>query len=106
MESKTVIDALSALAQEHRLRIFRLLACAGVDGMRAGVIGNELSLPRATLSFHLKEMKHAGIVECERRGRTQIYQANFEVMGGVMNYLTENCCAGVGAEERRRNHDL
>ncbi|PCJ64428.1 MAG: transcriptional regulator [Candidatus Hydrogenedentota bacterium] len=92
MEEKDVITILSALAQESRLRIFRRLVRAGVCGMAAGRIAEELDLPAATLSFHLKEMKYAGIVNCRKDGRSLIYSANFKGVNNVLGYLMENCC--------------
>lgn len=94
MEKEAVIAALSALAQETRLDIFRLLVEAGAQGMAAGRIGEALDLPSATLSFHLKELRTAGIVRSHRDGRSVIYAADYDAMGRVMTFLTENCCAG------------
>ena len=76
MDEKDIIQTLSALAQETRLRIFRRLVRAGVCGLAAGHIAQELDLPGATLSFHLKEMKYANIVHCRKEGRSLIYSAN------------------------------
>lgn len=94
MERQNVITALAALAQETRLDIFRLLVGAGPDGYAAGRIGEALGLPSATLSFHLKEMRHAGLVTVRREGRSLIYAANFATMTGLIDYLTRHCCAG------------
>ncbi len=95
MEVKETVSILSALAQETRLDIFRLLVRAGNEGLAAGVIGQTLGIPAATLSFHLKELKHAGTVVCRREGRSLIYNANFATMNALLNFLTENCCQGV-----------
>ena len=94
MEKTEAIAALGALAQETRLDIFRLLVQAGTDGMPAGQIGERLGLPSATLAFHLKELKNAGLVMFERNGRSLIYSAVYPVMNALLAYLTENCCQG------------
>lgn len=94
MEKIHVIAGLSALAQDTRLDIFRLLVQAGGEGRPVGRIGEQLGLPSATLSFHLSQLKHAGLVTFRREGRSLIYTANFEAMNGLMAYLTENCCGG------------
>ncbi len=85
---------LSALAQEHRLAIYRHLVRAGENGMRVGEIGERLELSGATLSFHLKTLKQAGLIECKRQGRLLIYRANYPIMNQLLGYLTENCCGG------------
>jgi DNA-binding transcriptional ArsR family regulator len=94
MEDKTAIQALTALAQEVRLRVFRALVVAGASGMTPSVIAESLGVPAATLSFHLKELMHAGLVGQERQGRNLIYRAEFATMNGLLAYLTENCCQG------------
>jgi DNA-binding transcriptional ArsR family regulator len=92
MEKKAVLAALGALAQESRLDIYRLLVQAGPDGMPAGHIGEQLGLPSATLAFHLKELKIAGLASCTRNGRSLIYAAEYPTMNALLFYLTENCC--------------
>ena len=99
MENKDTVSILSALAQETRLDIFRLLVRAGNQGLAAGAIGQALGIPAATLSFHLKELKHAGTVSCRREGRSLIYSADFETMNALLEFLTENCCQGIEAQE-------
>ena len=94
METKLVIAALSALAQESRLAAFRLLVQAGPAGMSPGSISETLGLPASSLSFHLKELTHAGLVVPRQNGRFIIYAANFDTMNGVLGFLTENCCGG------------
>ena len=94
MEKTDAISALSALAQDTRLDIFRLLVQAGSEGRPVGHLGEKLGLPSATLSFHLTQLKHASLVTFRREGRSLIYTANFEAMNGLMAYLTENCCGG------------
>lgn len=92
MESKTAVDLLSALAQEARLNIFRQLAQRGTGGLAAGNLARTLGIPSATLSFHLKEMKNAGIVSCRREGRSMIYSPDFHAMADLLAFLTQNCC--------------
>jgi ArsR family transcriptional regulator, arsenate/arsenite/antimonite-responsive transcriptional repressor len=94
MEKNEALAALAALAQETRLDVFRLLVQAGDAGMPAGKIGEHLGLPSATLAFHLKELKHAGLVTFTREGRSLIYAAAYPAMNALLGYLTENCCKG------------
>ncbi len=96
MEKQDAIAALAALAQETRLDAFRLLVRAGGEGLPAGALGEALDVPSATLSFHLKELKSAGVVACRREGRSLIYTPNFAAMNDLLRFLTENCCEGVG----------
>jgi DNA-binding transcriptional ArsR family regulator len=95
MKAKEVVPALSALAQENRLDVFRLLVQAGPDGLAAGIIAEKVGVVPATLSFHLAQLKHAGLVTVRRDGRSLIYAADYERMNGLVRFLTENCCAGV-----------
>ena len=88
------VTALSALAQEHRLEVFRLLVQVGKTGIPAGKIGERIDIPLSTLSFHLNQLKHAGLIHCRREGRTLFYSANYDGMNTLMAYLTENCCQG------------
>ncbi len=92
METKNVVDALSALAQETRLGVYRLLIEAGPEGMPAGAIGDELGLPAPTLSFHLAHLARAGLVRSRQEGRFVIYSADYQNMNQLVGYLTENCC--------------
>lgn len=94
MESKSVVVALSALAQESRLAIFRLLVQAGAAGLPAGRIAEALTVPPSSLSFHLKELSYAGLIRSRQESRFVIYTANFEAMNDLIAYLTENCCGG------------
>jgi len=91
---KHAVQSLSALAQESRLSIFRLLVQAGPAGMAAGTIGEKLGLPPATLSFHLAGLTRAGLAQSRQEGRFVIYSADFEGMGRLLAYLTEDCCGG------------
>jgi len=97
MKKTSAVAALWALAQETRLDIYRHLVQAGPDGVAAGDIGSRLGLPAPTLSFHLAQMKHAGLILAERRGRSIRYAANYPVMNRLLAYLTENCCGGDAA---------
>ncbi len=94
MESKAALEVLGALAQETRLSAFRALVKAGPMGLSAGAIADALDVPPATLSFHLKELRQAGVVACERDGRSLFYRADFDTMSALLRFLTENCCAG------------
>ncbi|MEI7842931.1 MAG: metalloregulator ArsR/SmtB family transcription factor [Gallionellaceae bacterium] len=94
MDSKQVVEALSALAQPTRLAVYRLLVEAGQAGMSAGQIAEKLELAPATLSFHFKTLSHAELIESRQDGRFIYYTANFAVMNGMVTYLTENCCGG------------
>lgn len=96
MEKQLAVSALAALAQETRLDVFRLLVRSGPAGLAAGEIGAELGIPSATLSFHLKELRSAGLVLCEREGRSRIYRPDFAAMQQLLGFLTESCCQGVG----------
>jgi ArsR family transcriptional regulator, arsenate/arsenite/antimonite-responsive transcriptional repressor len=92
MEKSAVLAALSALAQQTRLDIYRLLVQAGTDGLPAGQIADKLGLASATLAFHLKELKNAGLIAFTRNGRSLIYAAVYPTMNDLLGYLTENCC--------------
>ena len=87
--------ALSALGHETRLAIFRVLVQAGPEGLAAGDIGRMLDLAPNALSFHLKDLTHAGLTESRQSGRYVIYSAIYPAMAGLIDYLTENCCGGV-----------
>jgi DNA-binding transcriptional ArsR family regulator len=93
MKSKAVVQSLAALAQETRLAVYRLLVQQGPSGMAAGEIASQLELAPATLSFHLKELAHAGLVIPRQDGRFIFYAADFEAMNALLAFLTENCCA-------------
>ena len=95
MKTQTAVTSLSALAQESRLTIFRLLIQAGSEGLPAGKISEATGIAPSALSFHLKELNHAGWVSSESAGRFVIYRANTALMTELIAYLTENCCAGV-----------
>lgn len=96
MQANAAITALSALAQEHRLALFRLLVQAGDQGLSAGAIADALGVPNSSLSFHLGQLHRAGLVLQERQHRSLIYRANYPAMNGLVGYLMENCCAGAG----------
>lgn len=98
MKIEAAVEALAALAQETRLSIFRLLVQTGKEGVAAGMLGEKLGIPPATLSFHLKALSHAGLVKSRTEGRFVIYSANFAGMDKLIAYLTEHCCAGDAAQ--------
>ena len=89
-----VIEALGALAHEHRLALFRLLVQAGADGMPAGAIAEALALPNSSLSFHLAHRTRAGLIRQTRQSRSLIYTVDYAAMNGLVGYLMENCCCG------------
>lgn len=94
MKAGSAIEALGALAQEHRLALFRLLVQAGDKGMAAGAIAGALDVPNSSLSFHLTQLRNAGLILQERQHRSLIYRANYPAMNALVGYLMENCCAG------------
>ncbi len=94
MIASNAIAALSALAQEHRLALFRLLVQAGETGMAAGAIAEALGVPNSSLSFHLAQLRTAGLIVQERQQRSLIYRANYPAMNALVSFLTENCCGG------------
>ena len=94
MEEKDVVQSLAALAQPVRLQVFRALVIRGGSGLTPGAMPEGLGIPPNTLSFHLKELSHAGLVTQERSSRNIIYRAAFDRMNALLAYLTENCCQG------------
>ena len=94
MELNDATIALAALGQATRLSVFRLLVEAGLEGRMPGEIAEALSLPGATLSFHLKELAAAGLIQGEPRGRYICYRVDFDAMNGLIGFLTDNCCGG------------
>ena len=94
MDNKSAVTILSSIAQEARLDIFRTLVQAGIAGLPAGNIAEKLNIPNSTLSFHLKELSHAGLVSSRQESRFIYYSANYQAMNNLLAYLTENCCAG------------
>lgn len=97
MDIKNAVTLLASLAQEARLEIFRCLVQAGPDGLAAGTISQTLQIPNSTLSFHLKELSHAGMISARQESRFIYYSANYESMNALLAYLTKNCCAGQSA---------
>ncbi|ARP94200.1 ArsR/SmtB family transcription factor [Bordetella genomosp. 13] len=98
MKEDQAISALSALAHTQRLRVFRALVVAGPEGLTPSTLAEQLGVARNTLSFHLKELSHAGLVTIEQQGRNLIYRADFSQMNGLLGYLTEHCCQGALCE--------
>jgi DNA-binding transcriptional ArsR family regulator len=95
MEKTDAVTALSALAQDNRLDVFRLLVQAGPEGMQAGAVADALGLAPNTLTFHFDRLRMAGLVNVRRAGRSMIYTAQFDTMNALLSFLTENCCGGV-----------
>jgi DNA-binding transcriptional ArsR family regulator len=98
MDDDTVAKALSALSQVHRLKAFRTLVVAGRAGLTPSALAEHLGISAASMSFHLKELLHAGLVSQTREGRNVIYRASFDHMNGVLTFLTSNCCEGQPCE--------
>jgi DNA-binding transcriptional ArsR family regulator len=94
VETKDAVLALAALAQASRLAVFRVLVQAGPGGLPAGKISELTAIPPSSLSFHLKELSHAGLADSRQDGRFVIYTAQFAAMNALVGYLTENCCGG------------
>src|SRR5271170_3918317 len=98
MKTPQVIDALGALAHEHRLAVFRLLVERGPEGLPAGRIAERVGLVPSSLTFHLQNLQHAGLITQRRESRQLFYSADFTAMNALVGYLTENCCAESGAQ--------
>ena len=98
MKTVAVIEALGALAHEHRLAVYRLLVEQGPEGLAAGVIGERVGLVPSSLTFHLQNLQRAGLITQRRESRQLIYSADFTAMNGLVGYLTENCCGNSGAQ--------
>lgn len=94
MEIIDAVNALAALAQNHRLAVFRLLVASGPNGLSAGDIANRLRLAPNTLTFHLDRLRHAALVTVQRDGRSMIYAARFDAMKDLLGFLTDDCCGG------------
>ena len=92
MEIQSAVEALSALAHQSRLVIFRLLVPEGSDGLAAGIIGKKLGIPANALSFHLTRLRYAGLVLVRRNGQQMIYAAAYDEMQRLVGFLTETCC--------------
>lgn len=108
MKIDAAVRSLAALAQDSRLQVFRLLIQAGPEGLPAGEIAERLGIPASTLSFHMKTLNHAGLVESRHESRFVYYSANFEAMNALLGYLSDNCCGGrscapVASPTRRKN---
>jgi len=94
MQAKRIVAALGALGQDTRLEVFRLLVQRGPDGLPAGTIAEDLGVLPSSLTFHLQQLTHAGLITQRRLSRQLIYAANFRTMNDIVSYLTENCCGG------------
>ena len=100
MDERQALLALGAMSQETRLRIVRLLVRAGPEGMAAGSIAEAVGVSASNVSFHLKELAHAGLIRAQPEGRHIRYSADFKSMNALLDYLTENCCQGRSCEAR------
>jgi ArsR family transcriptional regulator, arsenate/arsenite/antimonite-responsive transcriptional repressor len=98
MKTSQVIEALGALAHEHRLAIFRLLVERGPEGLPAGRIADRVALVPSSLTFHLQNLRRAGLIARRRESRQLFYSADFTAMNALVGYLTDNCCTDRGAE--------
>jgi ArsR family transcriptional regulator, arsenate/arsenite/antimonite-responsive transcriptional repressor len=98
MKTRDIIEALGALAHEHRLAIYRLLVQRGPEGLSAGTIGQRIGLLPSSLTFHLQNLQRAGLITQRRESRQLFYSVDFSVMNGLVGYLTENCCGNSGAD--------
>ena len=103
MEIRDAIKSLAALAHNSRLEIYRLLVQKGSQGLAANAIAEKVGLPNATLSFHIKGLTHAGLVDARQDGRFIYYAANYAAMNALVGYLTENCCGGQACAPVGRN---
>jgi len=104
MELENVVQALGALAQDSRLKVFRLLIEAGPDGLAASDIAETVGIPANTLSFHIKTLRNAKLVSARHEGRYVYYSANYEQMTGLLAFLTENCCGRSQSRPSRRSN--
>ncbi|NYT80553.1 helix-turn-helix transcriptional regulator [Alcaligenaceae bacterium] len=104
MNEIQAVSALSALAHAQRLRVFRALVVVGAEGLMPSVLAEQLNVARNALSFHLKELAHAGLITVEQQGRNLIYRADFSQMNGLLGYLTEHCCQGGICEVSESSH--
>lgn len=104
MKSTLAVSALSALANEHRLAVFRLLVQAGPEGRPAGAIAEALAMPASSLSFHLAHLTRAGLITQTRESRSLIYAADFGAMNALVGFLTENCCGGASCAPSAASH--
>jgi ArsR family transcriptional regulator len=105
VDKKSAVRSLAALAQDSRLDVFRLLVQAGPEGMPAGEIAERLGIPSSTLSFHVKALVHAGLIESRQQGRFIYYSADFGAMNGLVAFLGENCCGGRPCERAATPRD-
>jgi ArsR family transcriptional regulator len=104
MDGPLAVEALAALAQESRLKVFRLLVERGPEGLSAGTISARAAIPPTTLSFHLTQLTHAGLVSARRNGRSIVYAADYRGMQDLMTFLTANCCQAAGCAATEARH--
>lgn len=103
--TKDAVDVLAALAQEHRLELFRLLVRAGEGGLAAGDIAEQLKVSPSALSFHLTKLTNVGLIRDERQGKSIIYRANYPAMQKLLSFLTKDCCRGVALERKEECYE-
>ena len=94
MDERQALSAFAALAQEHRLRIVRVLVKAGPDGLAAGLLASEVGVSTSNVSFHLKELEHAGLIQSRRESRSIIYRATYPALSDLIQFLMRDCCQG------------
>lgn len=94
MDQRQALDAFSALAQEHRLRIVRHLVTAGPEGVAAGALAAEIGVSASNVSFHLKELERAGLIRSRRESRSILYAAEYPALAGLIRFLMKDCCQG------------
>lgn len=94
MDERQALSAFAALAQENRLRVVRVLVTAGPDGLAAGLLAEEIGVSTSNISFHLKELEHAGLIQSRREGRSIIYSAVYPALSGLIEFLMNDCCRG------------
>ncbi|KAB1068124.1 ArsR/SmtB family transcription factor [Methylobacterium planeticum] len=94
MDERQALAAFAALAQSHRLRLVRHLVIAGPDGLAAGTLAGAVGVSTSNLSFHLKELDHAGLIQSRREGRSIIYSAAYPALSGLIQFLMKDCCQG------------
>lgn len=94
MQERQALSAFGALSQETRLRILRHLVVAGRDGLAAGIIAERVEVSASNVSFHLKELEHAGLVRARREARSILYSAEYDALSGLIRFLMEDCCSG------------
>ncbi|MBB3975654.1 DNA-binding transcriptional ArsR family regulator [Rhizobium azooxidifex] len=94
MDDRQALASFAALSQETRLQIVRMLVVAGPGGMSAGALAEKIGVSPSNISFHLKELDHAGLIGQQRESRSIIYTASYDALGGLVRFLMDDCCGG------------